>query len=52
MEKFLNVKNEYYVGNVIEEADDDCDGGLNLKEFTNNLIKLLKPNNSNNNDWY
>ena len=26
--KFLNVKNEYFVGNIIEEADDDCDGGL------------------------
>lgn len=31
--KFLNIKNEYFVGNLIEEADDDCDGGLTFEEF-------------------
>ena len=30
---FMSTKNEYLIGNVIEEADDDCDGGLNYKEF-------------------
>lgn len=27
---FLNIKDEYFIGGLIEEADDDCDGGLNF----------------------
>lgn len=30
---FLGVADETYVGLVIEEADDDCDGGITFKEF-------------------
>ena len=34
LKEFLGgVKDDTYVGIMIEEADDDCDGGLNLKEF-------------------
>lgn len=39
---FLNIKNEYFIGNIIEEADDDCDGGLLYKEFAALMQKILK----------
>jgi Ca2+-binding EF-hand superfamily protein len=42
MKVFLNVKNEYFLGNLVEEADDDCDGGLNLKEFMMVMNKVIK----------
>jgi hypothetical protein len=28
MRIFLRSKDEYYIGSLLEEADDDCDGGL------------------------
>ena len=31
--KFVNIDNEYFIGNLIEEADNDCDGGLHFQEF-------------------
>ena len=31
--KFVNVENDYFIGNLMEEADNDCDGGLNWAEF-------------------
>ena len=34
--------NEYYIGNMIEDADDNCDGGLDLSEFTDIMMKVLK----------
>lgn len=40
--KFLNIKNEYFIGNLIEEADDDCDGGLTFEEFSHVMNKILK----------
>ena len=40
--KFLNIKNEYFIGNLIEEADDDCDGGLKYEEFNNVMVKILR----------
>ena len=40
--KFLNIKNEYFIGNLIEEADDDCDVGLTFEEFAMVMVKILK----------
>lgn len=40
--KFLNIKNEYFLGNLIEEADNDCDGGLKYDEFYNVMMKILR----------
>jgi calcium-dependent protein kinase len=40
--KFVNIDNEYFIGNLIEEADNDCDGGLHYEEFINIMSKLLK----------
>lgn len=40
--KFLNIKNEYFVGNLIEEADNDCDGGLTYEEFYSVMNKIIK----------
>ncbi len=39
---FLGVDDETYIGLVIEEADDDCDGGINFKEFQTMMLKLVK----------
>ena len=33
LKEFVGVKDDTYIGIMIEEADDDCDGGLNYKEF-------------------
>ena len=43
MRNFLNSTDEYFIGMVIEEADDDCDGGLTFKEFVFQVTKILKP---------
>jgi Ca2+-binding EF-hand superfamily protein len=43
---FMNIKNDYMLGNVIEEADDDCDGGITYKEFCLNMLKLLRLENT------
>jgi calcium-dependent protein kinase len=29
LKKFVNINNDYFIGNLIEEADNDCDGVLN-----------------------
>ena len=42
LKEFVGVKDDTYIGIMIEEADDDCDGGLTLKEFTTVMLKLLK----------
>lgn len=42
MRIFLRSKDEYYIGSLLEEADDDCDGGLHYKEFSSVMTKLLK----------
>lgn len=42
LKEFVGVKDDTYIGIMIEEADDDCDGGLTYKEFNTLMIKLLK----------
>jgi Ca2+-binding EF-hand superfamily protein len=42
MAVFMRSKDEHYVGTILEEADDDCDGGLHYKEFSSLMIKLVK----------
>ncbi len=42
LKEFVGVKDDTYIGIMIEEADDDCDGGLNQKEFNTLMAKLLK----------
>lgn len=39
---FLNIKDEYFIGGLLEEADDDCDGGLTYSEFTMIMMKILR----------
>ncbi|TNV79079.1 hypothetical protein FGO68_gene11603 [Halteria grandinella] len=39
---FLGVNDETYIGLIMEEADDDCDGGLNMKEFINFMMRLSR----------
>jgi Ca2+-binding EF-hand superfamily protein len=39
---FLTSKDEYFIGNMIEEADYDCDGGLTYDEFNTLMGKILK----------
>ena len=43
LKAFLNTTNEYLIGNLIEDADDDIDGGLHFKEFCGVMAKLLRP---------
>jgi len=38
------VNDDTYVGLIMEEADDDCDGGISLKEFTNLMLKMVVKN--------
>lgn len=40
--KFVNVDNEYFIGNLMEEADNDCDGGLTWEEFSGLMSRMLK----------
>ena len=40
--KFINVDNDYFIGNLMEEADNDCDGGLHWEEFSTLMSRLLK----------
>lgn len=42
LKEFIGVKDDTYIGIMIEEADDDCDGGLTYKEFTSIMSKLLR----------
>lgn len=42
LKEFVGVKDDTYIGIMIEEADDDCDGGLTQKEFNTIMLKLLK----------
>ena len=42
LKEFVGVKDETYIGIMIEEADDDCDGGLTFKEFSSLMLKLLR----------
>lgn len=42
LKSFLGVNDDTYVGLIIEEADDDCDGGLNYKEFSNMMMRLAR----------
>jgi Ca2+-binding EF-hand superfamily protein len=37
---FLGVADETFIGIVMEEADDDCDGGMNMKEFINLMMRV------------
>ncbi len=30
---FLGVNDDTYIGIIVEDADDDCDGGISFKEF-------------------
>ena len=42
LKEFIGIDNDTYIGIMIEEADDDCDGGLTFKEFTMIMSKLLR----------
>ncbi|CDW88817.1 protein kinase domain containing protein [Stylonychia lemnae] len=42
LKEFIGVKDDTYIGIMIEEADDDCDGGITQKEFTAIMTKLLR----------
>jgi calcium-dependent protein kinase len=42
LKEFLGIKDDTYIGIMIEEADDDCDGGLHYKEFSTIMVKILK----------
>eukprot|EP00347_Sterkiella_histriomuscorum_P003644 403363499 len=42
LKEFIGIKDDTYIGIMIEEADDDCDGGLTYKEFQVVMLKLLK----------
>jgi hypothetical protein len=33
---------KYYICNMIEDADDNADGGLQLREFEDIMLKILK----------
>ena len=39
---FLGVNDDSYVGLIMEEADDDCDGGLTYKEFSNLMMRISR----------
>jgi len=39
---FLNISDENYIGCLIEDADDDCDGGLTLGEFQRVMAMVIK----------
>ncbi len=32
---------EHYIGSMIEDADDNCDGCLNYEEFEKIMLKVL-----------
>lgn len=40
MKAFLGVNDDNYVRLIIEEADDDGDGGLTLKEFSTTIMRI------------
>lgn len=42
LKSFLGVNDDIYVGLIIEDADDDCDGGLNYKEFNNMMTRMAR----------
>ena len=42
LKSFLGVNDDTYIGLIIEEADDDCDGGLNYKEFSNLMMRITR----------
>ena len=42
LKEFIGITNDTYIGIMIEEADDDCDGGLTYKEFSMVMCKLLR----------
>ena len=44
LKTFLGVNDDTYVGLIMEEADDDCDGVISLKEFTNLMLKMVVKN--------
>jgi Ca2+-binding EF-hand superfamily protein len=42
LSEFLGVADESYIGLVMEEADEDCDGGLTYKEFYNMMMRITR----------
>ena len=42
LKSFLGVNDDTYIGIIIEEADDDCDGGLTYKEFNNMMMRITR----------
>lgn len=42
LQSFFGVNDEDFIGLIIEEADDDCDGGLNQKEFINLMLRISR----------
>jgi hypothetical protein len=38
------VNDDTYVGLIMEEADDDCDGVITPKEFSNMMLKMVVKN--------
>jgi len=37
-----NELDDYFIGNMIEDADDNCNGYLRLPEFTLLMLKILR----------
>ena len=42
LKAFLGVNDDNYVRLIIEEADDDGDGGLTLKEFSTTIMRIQR----------